>query len=64
MTIGDSHAKKYAAELHHNIDHRYEVWGFIKPGARSNELIKSAEGEVSSLKHKDVVILWGGDLTI
>jgi hypothetical protein len=34
--------------------------GFIKPGARSNAIIKTAEEEVSSLKHKDVVILWGG----
>jgi hypothetical protein len=60
MIIGDSHAKKCAAELRHNLDRRYEVCGFTKPGARSNEIIKTAEEEVSSLKHKDVVILWGG----
>jgi hypothetical protein len=36
------------------------VCGFIKPGARSNEIIKTGEEEVSSLKHKDVVIVWGG----
>jgi hypothetical protein len=60
MIIGDSHAKKCAAELRHNLDRRYEVYGFIKPGASSNEVIKTVEEEVSSLKHKDVVILWGG----
>jgi hypothetical protein len=27
---------------------------------RSNEIIKTAQEEVSSLKHKDVLILWGG----
>jgi hypothetical protein len=50
MIIGDSHAKKCAAELCHNLDHRYEVCGFIKPGARSNEIIRTAEEEVISLK--------------
>jgi hypothetical protein len=56
MIIGDSHAKKCAAELRHNLDRSYEVCGFIKPGARSKEIINPAEEEVSSLKHKDVVI--------
>jgi hypothetical protein len=59
MIIGDSHAKKCAAELRHKLDRRCEVCG----GASSNEIIKTAEEEVSSLKHKDVVILWR-DLTI
>jgi hypothetical protein len=60
MIIGDSHTKKRAAELRHNLDFRYEVCGFTKPGARSNEIIKTAQEEVSSLKHKDVMIFWGG----
>jgi hypothetical protein len=62
IIIGESHAKKCAAELCHNLDHRYEVCGFIKPGARSNEIIKTAQEGVSSLKHKDIMVLWGGGI--
>jgi hypothetical protein len=60
LIIGDSHAKKCATGLRHNLDRRYEVCGFIKPGARTSEIIKTAEEEVSTLKYKDIVILWGG----
>jgi hypothetical protein len=60
LLIGDSHAKKCALDLRHNLDHSYEVCGFIKPGASSSEIIKTAEKEVSSLKQDDVVILWTG----
>jgi hypothetical protein len=34
--------------------------GFIKPGALSSEIIKTAKKEISSLKQEDVVILWTG----
>jgi hypothetical protein len=64
LITGDSHAKKCATELHHNVDLRYEVRGFIKPGARTSEIIKTAEEEVSARKYKDVVILWGGAIDI
>jgi hypothetical protein len=60
LLIGDSHAKKCALDLRHNLNHNYEVCGFIKPGALSSEIIRTAEKEVSSLKQEDVVILWTG----
>jgi hypothetical protein len=60
LITGDRHAKKCATELRHNLDHRYEVCGFIKPGARNSEIMKTAEEEISAFKYKDVVILWGG----
>lgn len=60
LLIGDSHAKKCALDLRHNLEPNYEVCGFVKPGAISSEIIKTAEKEVSSLKQEDVVILWTG----
>ena len=60
LIIGDSHAKKCAAELQHNLDLRYEVSGFIKPGPTTSEIIKTAKDEISTLKCNDDVILWGG----
>jgi hypothetical protein len=52
--------QKCTSELRYNLDHRYEVSGFIKSGAKTSGIIKTVEEEVSSLKCNDVVILWGG----
>jgi hypothetical protein len=57
LITGDSHTKNCAIELRHNLDLRYEVCGFIKPGATTIEIIKTTEEEVSTLKYNDVVIL-------
>jgi hypothetical protein len=60
LIIGDSHTRKCAVELRHNLDHRYEVSGFIKPGATTQEIVKTTEDEISALKSNDVLILWVG----
>jgi hypothetical protein len=39
LIIVHSHAKKCAAELQHNLNHRYEVYGFIQTGATSTGII-------------------------
>jgi hypothetical protein len=39
LIIVHSHAKKCAAELRHNRNHRYEVSGFIQTGATSIGII-------------------------
>jgi hypothetical protein len=43
VIIGDSHAKKCAIELRNSLNHKYEVSGFIKPGATTREIIKTTE---------------------
>jgi hypothetical protein len=60
LVIRDSHARKCAIELRHNLDNRYEVSGFIKPGATTQEIIKSTEYEISALRSNDLLILWVG----
>jgi hypothetical protein len=60
LIIGHSHAKKCVAELRHNLDSRYEVSGFIKPGAMTREIIRTAEDEISTLKSSNALILWAG----
>jgi hypothetical protein len=57
LLISNSHAKKCALELHHNLDHNYEVSGFIKPGALSSEIIK----EEASLQQEDAILWTGGN---
>jgi predicted phosphodiesterase len=60
LIFGDSHAKKCALELRHKLEHKYEVRGFIKPGAVTRKIVRTAGKEVSTLKQEDVVILWAG----
>jgi hypothetical protein len=58
LVIGDSHARKCAVKLRQNLYHSYEVSGFIKPGATTQEINKTAEDEISEIS--DVLILWVG----
>jgi predicted phosphodiesterase len=60
LIIGDSHAKKCATRLQHNVDANYEVSSFVKPGVHMNELTKTAREEIKTLKCEDVVVVWGG----
>lgn len=60
LIIGDSHAKKCATELQHNLGIDYEICGLIKLGAEMSEIIKTVKEEISTLKCNDVVVLWGG----
>jgi hypothetical protein len=59
LIIGNNHANKCATELRNSLNHKYEVSGFIKPGASTREIIKTTEEEIATLKCNDVVILWG-----
>jgi hypothetical protein len=60
LIIGDSHARKCVTNLQHNLGKNYKVTGFIKPGAQMREIINTAKEEISTVKSKDVVVIWGG----
>jgi hypothetical protein len=60
LIVGDSHAKKCATNLQHNLGKNYKVTGFIKPGTQMREIINTAKEEISTLMSKDVVVIWGG----
>jgi hypothetical protein len=56
--IGDSHAKKCAAELRMISDHRYDIMGITKPGALMSDILTTAIDEAALLSNKDILILW------
>lgn len=60
LMLGDSHARKCAVDLQHNLGHDYEVTSFVKPGAAMKEIVRSSSESVKSLSNKDVLIVWGG----
>jgi hypothetical protein len=60
VIIGDSHARKIAAELQHNIGSTFTVSSFIKPGAGMGSIIDTMKEDIKTLKSEDVVIIWGG----
>jgi hypothetical protein len=58
--IGDSHLKGSAARINQYLNTKFEVCSFIKPGARSNQIVHSQEIEFMSLGKKDTIVINGG----
>jgi len=60
VIIGDSHARGLATEISSSLDNNFEVTGTVLPGARLENIIKLADGEISALGKSDAVIVMGG----
>ena len=59
VIIGDSHARKSAAELQINIGSTFTVSSFIKPGAGMGSIVDTMKDDIKTLNSDDVVIIWG-----
>ena len=64
VIIGDSHARKIAAELQHNMGSTFSVSSFIKPGAGMESILDTMKDNIKSLQKEDVIIIWGGSNVI
>jgi hypothetical protein len=60
VIMGDSHARRCASEVLHNLDNTYEVQGIVKPSANMEAIVAPPIDATTKLKKKDVVIIWGG----
>ena len=60
IIIGDSHVRKYAAELQYNKGSTFAVSSFIKPGAGMENIVNTMKEDIRTLKSDDVLIIWGG----
>jgi hypothetical protein len=58
--IGDSHLKGSATRISQYLNTKFEVCSFIKPGARTNQIVHSQEMEFMSLGRKDAIVINGG----
>ena len=60
ITVGDSHARKSAAELKHCLHPTYAISSFVKPGAGMKDVVESVSEDIKKLNHDDFVVIWGG----
>jgi hypothetical protein len=58
--IGDSHLRGSAARINQYLNTKFEVNSFIKLGARTNQVIRSQEVELTGLGRKDIIVINGG----
>ena len=58
--IGDSHARDCASILQQKLKDRCMVIGYVKPGARLENLINTVKHETNKLTKDDHLIFWGG----
>ena len=59
LIIGDSHARGCADNIKQNLDSKFTVSGFVKPGAKTKQITNS-DTDIGELKKKDIVFLWAG----
>jgi hypothetical protein len=58
--LEDSHARGCAAEVKHQLNNEYKVFGLINPGSGMKDLKESAKREIAQFTREDIVVLWGG----
>ena len=58
--LGDSHARGIAGELLHQLNHRFNITGYVKPNAGLTEVLKTVNKDLSKLTKMDTIIVVGG----
>jgi hypothetical protein len=57
IIIGDSHVRRCATEITHNLGETFEVTGFVKPDTRLEVITNMANKEIDKLMREDVVVV-------
>jgi hypothetical protein len=60
FVLGDSHLRRCVLDLKSELPAKYKVSGVIKPGAKAEEIVKTAINEICNLGIHDIVILSAG----
>jgi hypothetical protein len=60
MIIGDSHCMGITTSVSESLGEKYEVYGMIKPGAGTAELVAQALVKYGSLSKEDVIVIQAG----
>ena len=60
VIIGDSHSRGYATNLKHQLKDKFQIVGYVKPGASTIEIVETAKSDIRDLKKDDVIIVFGG----
>jgi hypothetical protein len=62
--LGDSHLKETAASIDQFLTSKFEVSSWIKPGAKTDELVGTMENDFKGLEKSDVIVINGGGRTM
>jgi len=60
LILGDSHARNCSQGVKHNLNHKAEVQGIVKPGANMETIVGASNKSVEKFTKKDTVEVWGG----
>jgi hypothetical protein len=58
--LGDSHARQIAGELLYQLNHRFNITGYVKPNDGLTEVLKTANKDLSELTKTETKIVVGG----
>jgi hypothetical protein len=58
--LGDSHARGIAGELLYQLNHCFNITGYVKPNAGLTEVLKTANKDLNKLTKMDTTIVVGG----
>jgi hypothetical protein len=59
LIIGNSHARRMAIKLWHNLQEDYNVQGLVKPGAALEATLGLEVKDIKSFTKNDVLLMWG-----
>jgi hypothetical protein len=60
IIVGDSHARRGAAEVKHLLNNDFEVQGIVKSGSGMELIKETTRAEINQLTSDDIVVVWGG----
>ena len=56
VLVGDSLIRGYACSLRPLLGNSFDVYGVVKPGSDTNELLNSAKDSIELLNHDDTLL--------
>ena len=60
FVVADSHGKGMSEILSHELSDRFFVRGFVKPGAKMEEVLNSCNSALNDMTDKDYIVVIGG----
>ena len=58
--LGDNHLKEIVSRIGQFLTSKFEVSSWIKPGAKTKELVGTMENDFTCLEKSDVIVINGG----
>jgi len=60
VCIGDSHVKGFTNTLSNLMGNNFDLYGVVKPGSNSSQLLETAKQEIEKLSSEDILVICSG----